>query len=480
MELPPELQTLINGLLRKIEVLEQEVSSLRQENASLKQEVADLRRQLGKDSSNSSKPPSSDGLGKKPRIAGSLRGVSGKKSGGQLGHKGDTLRRTETPDIIRTHTATTCAHCRSKLTASMASGVEKRQVFDMPTPRLEVTEHRAQIYTCTHCCDTTKAAFPEDVTSHVQYGPRIKAAAIYLNAQQLIPEDRVVEVMSDLFGAQGLCSASIVAWGTAKAETLMPFVDYIDALLVKAPVRHLDETGFRIGGKTQWLHVLSTAMLTAYRAAEKRGSIPTTLRGGIIVHDHFKPYYTLAGLRHGLCNAHHLRELKALIDIEKEPWAAKMSRLLLKASKAVARVKAQGATVLAERIKRRILSLYDAIVMHGWVFHEQLPPLAKPEGARGKRARRPGFNLLFRLRDFKHDVLRFLEDFAVPFTNNQAEQDIRMMKVKMKISGGFRTITGAQTFATLRSILSTARKQGWNILQTLSSPPECLIHAVVR
>ena len=478
MELSPELHALIEGLRNEIAGLKQEVSILRQENAGLKQEVADLRRQLGKDSSNSSKPPSSDGLGKKPRIAGSLRGQSDKKSGGQAGHKGDTLRRTETPDIIRTHTAATCAHCRSKLTAAMASGVEKRQVFDMPVPRLEVTEHQAQIYACAHCHGTTKAAFPEDVTSHVQYGPRIKAAAIYLNAQQLIPEDRVVEVMNDLFGAQGLCSASIVAWGIAKAGVLSPLVDHINALLATASVRHLDETGFRIGGKTQWLHVLSTAMLTSYRASEKRGSIPTTLRGGIIVHDHFKPYYTLAGLRHSLCNAHHLRELKALIEIEKEPWASKMSRLLLQACKAVARAKAQGSTMLAERIKRRILSLYDAIVMRGWLFHEQLPPLAKPEGARGIRAHRPGFNLLRRLRNFKNDVLRFLEDFAVPFTNNQAEQDIRMMKVKMKISGGFRTRAGAETFATLRSILSTARKQEWNILKTLSIPSEALIQAL--
>ena len=464
MELSSQLQALIEGL--------------RNEIAALKQEVADLRRQLGKNSDNSSKPPSSDGLGKKPRIAGSLRGSSDKKSGGQAGHKGDTLRRTETPDIIRTHTAATCAHCRARLTTKMATGVEKRQVFDMPVPRLEVSEHRAQNYTCAHCHGTTKAAFPEDVTSHVQYGARIKAAAIYLNAQQLIPEDRVAEVMNDLFGAKGLCSASVVAWGTAKAEALKPFVDYISKLLDTAPVRHLDETGFRIGGKTQWLHVLSTPLLTHYRACEKRGSIPQTLQGGVIVHDHFKPYYTLAGLRHALCNAHHLRELKALIEIEKEPWALKMFRLLLKACNAVATAKASGAVALVERIKRRILSLYDAIVMRGWLFHEQLPPLVKTLEPRGKRARRPGFNLLFRLRDFKKDILRFLEDFAVPFTNNQAEQDIRMMKVKMKISGGFRTKAGADTFATLRSGLSTARKQGWNILSSLLSPSEALISAV--
>ena len=224
--------------------------------------------------------------------------------------------------------------------------------------------------------------------------------------------------------------------------------------------------------------MLSTPLLTHYRASEKRGAIPRTLQGGIIVHDHFKPYYILAGLRHALCNAHHLRELKALIEIEKEPWASKMFRLLLKACKVVANAKASGAVVLVERIKRRILSLYDAIVMRGWIFHEQLPPLVTLPESRGKRARRPGFNLLFRLRDFKKDVLRFLEDFAVPFTNNQAEQDIRMMKVKMKISGGFRTKDGADTFATLRSALSTARKHGWNILNALLSPTDSLISAL--
>lgn len=478
MELSPELQASIEGLRREIAGLKQEVSGLRQENAALKQEVADLRRQLGKDSNNSSKPPSSDGLGKKPRIAGSLRGRSDKKSGGQVGHKGDTLRRTDKPDIIRRHTATCCAHCRAKLTAAMTTGVEKRQVFDLPEPRLEVTEHQAQIYTCEQCHGTTRAAFPEDVTSPVQYGSRVKAAAIYLNAQQLIPEDRVAEVMGDLFGAGLLCPASIASWSAAKAEEVKPFVDHVAALADHAPVRHLDETGFRVGGKTQWLHTASTLAWTHYRVSEKRGAIPTTLTGGIIVHDHFKPYYTLPDVEHALCNAHHLRELKALIEIEKEPWAKKMFRLLLKANKAVRRATAQGASVLAERVKRRILGLYDAIVSRGLAFHQQQPPLVKRTGARGKPARRPGHNLLIRLRDFKDDVLRFAFNFAVPFTNNQAEQDIRMMKVKMKISGGFRTQAGAETFAALRSVISTARKQRWGILKTLSSPPKTLIAAL--
>jgi transposase len=316
------------------------------------------------------------------------------------------------------------------------------------------------------------------VSAHVQYGARIRATAVYLNAQQLIPEDRVGEIMNDMLGAGLLCPASIAAWSTRKAAELAPFETHIAALVATAPVRNLDETGFRIGGKGQWLHTVSTLGVTHYRVTEKRGALLTTLDGGVIVHDHFKPYYTLPDVDHALCNAHHLRELKALIDIEKERWAKNMFRLLLKANKAVNRAAEHGAQVLAERIWRRIEALYDAIVARGIAFHEQQPPLGRRPGARGRLARRPGHNLVVRLRDYKDDVLRFAADFAVPFTNNLAEQDIRMMKVKMKISGGFRIMAGAQTFATLRSVCSTARKQGWNLLTALSTPAPALINAL--
>jgi transposase len=400
MNISPEAQAIIDGLMAQI--------------ALMKEEIAELRRRLGLDSSTSSKPPSSDGLKKAPRIFGSLRGTSGKVSGGQEGHKGDTLRRAEHPDIITRHTATSCAHCRAELKASMATRVEIRQVFDRPEPRLEVTEHQASVYTCAACHGTTRAAFPAGVTASVQYGERIKAAAIYLNHHQLIPEDRVADAMNDLFGARFLCPASVVARGIKKAEALKPFVEHITARIASAPVRHLDETGFRIGGKTQWLHGASTAALTHYRVAEQRGAIPT-LVGGVIVHDHFKPYFTLPNIQHGLCNAHILRELKALIEIEKEPWATKMFRLLLKANKAVRRAIADKKNILAERVTRRITGLYNAIVQRGLLFHEQQPPLCRRAGSRGKAPRRTGHNLLIRLRDFKGDVLRFLSDFNVPF-----------------------------------------------------------------
>lgn len=451
----------------RIASLEQSLSAALHEIALLRQEILALRRQLGKDSSNSGKPPSSDGLKKPPRVPGSLRGQSGKQGGGQAGHKGDTLRQVAEPDRTQVHDVSCCAHCRAGLTARMVCGVVRRQVFDLPEPRLEVTEHRALSYTCQACHGTTKAAFPEGVISPAQYGERIKGVAVYLNVAQLIPEDRVSEVLRELFGAARICSASIVAWGAKKAADFAGLASHVADLLAKVPVRHLDETGLRVGGRTQWLHTTSSLTMTQYRVCARRGDVPKTLVGGVIVHDHFKPYLKLAGVAHGFCNAHHLRELKALITIEKEPWAEKMSRLLRGALAAVHLAVKQRRASLTERIAGQINLGYDAIVEQGFAFHQAQPALERQKGARGRPPRRTGDNLLIRLRDHKADVLRFISDFAVPFTNNLAEQDIRMMKVKMKISGGFRTQHGADTFATLRSVISTARKQHWNIPQTM-------------
>jgi len=450
------------------------IDELRREIVSLRQEVADLRRQLGRDSSNSSKPPSSDGLAKKPRIAGSLRGKSGKKSGGQPGHKGGTLRRVATPDITVRHTASGCARCQAGLSAQMIIRVETRQVFDVPEPRLEVTEHQAEIYCCSQCREVTKAAFPDGVIGPAQYGGRLRGLAVYLNVQHLIPEDRVAEILDDMIGAKGLCAGSIITWGVRKAQEWQQVAARLKARLIREPVRHLDETGFRIGGKTCWLHNISTTAFTHYEVSAKRGAVPADLDGGIVVHDHFKPYYALPDLQHALCNAHHLRELKALTEIDREPWAQSMSAFLLATNTLVEQAVEQGKAALPKDVLERITQGYDEIVAAGLGFHQQQTPLVRKPGARGKPPRRIGHNLLIRLRDFKSDVLRFAADFTVPFTNNQAERDIRMMKVKMKISGGFRTMEGARTFAILRSVLSTARKQAKNILEALTLPAHML------
>jgi transposase len=471
MILAPEIRDLIDALRREIDVL-------RRENGALRDEVAELRRQLDKDSSNSSKPPSSDGLRKPPRRAGSLRSKSGKTSGGQIGHKGGTLKQVARPDFIERHEAQICGHCRAALTAAMATGAEKRQVFDLPEPRLEVTEHQASIYRCRRCRAQTRAAFPEGVTAPAQYGRRVKATAIYLNVQQLIPEDRVAQAMSDLFGANLLCPASLAAWGETLARQWRPVADHIAALTARAPVRHLDETGLRVAGKTQWLHTASTETLTSYRIKAKRGAIPKGFKGGVIVHDHFKPYYAMPHVAHALCNAHHLRELKALSEFDGEPWAGQMRNLLMEAAAAARNAVAGKKNALPTPVLRGLFKRYRAILKRGFAFHREQKPLARRPGARGRAPHRLGYNLLMRLHKFKGDALRFLYDLAVPFSNNQAEQDLRMMKVKMKISGGFRTIAGAQTFASLRSVISTARKHGWNILQTLLANPEQLVQRI--
>ena len=465
-----ELEQHLTTALGRIAELENKLADVTQENV-------ELRRQLAKNSDNSGKPPSSDGLKKKPRVSRSLRGKSGKKSGGQAGHRGDTLRQTLTPDVVERHEAAHCSACHGALTAAMAKGVEKRQVFDLPQPRLEVTEHQARVYCCAGCGATTTAGFPDGVNAQVQYGPRLRAAAVYCNVQQLIPQDRVCQLLRDLYGAVSLCAASVTNWVNAAARSLSGVSQHILGRLTQGGVRHLDETGLRVAGKLHWLHSVSDQGFTHYRVSARRGDVPSFLNGGTVVHDHWKPYYAhLSGVdAHALCGAHHLRELKAIEEIEKEPWAKAMSALLNRANRLKHQAQARGETQLSEPVRQDILARYQTILAQGFAFHERQPPLRKSPQGPGRKARRPGDNLLLRLRDFQHDVLRFIAEFAVPFTNNQAEQDLRMMKVRMKISGAFRTFQGAQTFADIRSVISTARKHRLNILGILAAPTDQII-----
>ena len=442
--------------------------------------LGELERRLGLNSTNSGKPPSSDGLNKPPagkkKRTRSLRKKSARKPGGQKGHKGETLRQVADPDATVDHYPETCQWCGSGLTPDMATGHGARQVFDLPEPRpLVVTEHRAHRCRCGHCGTYTRASFPVAITGPVQYGARIGAMVVYLSHYQLLPEDRLAELMKDLFGAE-LSPASLARRGGNSAESVQGVVDVIRELVKSAPVKHMDETGLRIAGRTQWLHVASTARLTFYRVSERRGSLLGGV-GGIVVHDHWKPYFTMEGVRHALCNAHHLRELQALIEIEKEGWARKMQRLLRRACHAVNLARERG-VALKPGLVERFRGCYDAITAEGIAFHEAQPPLAPRSSKakrRGSKPRRTGHNLLRRLQTHKEDALRFLINFAVPFTNNQAEQDGRMMKVKQKISGGFRSQKGAEDFATVRGFISTARKQGWNIIQALMENPKTLI-----
>ena len=455
--------------------LQAEITLLRSQNTALMARIAELERRLGLNSSNSGKPPSSDGL-KKPARVGSLREPSGKKTGGQKGHPGETLRRTATPDVTVDHYPHACTTCGGALTAAMATDHVARQVFDLPEPQpLIVTEHRAHRCCCAACGTQTRAAFPEGVAAPVQYGKRIGAFVLYLLHYQLLPEKRLAELMAHLFGVH-LVTATIARISQDCAQRFQSFADAVRDRVATAPVKHMDETGFRIGGKTQWLHIASTVLLTFYRVSQRRGSLLAHVTG-IVLHDHWKPYYTLKGVLHALCNAHHLRELKALVEIEKEDWARKMQGLLRRACHATNLAREQGVALkpgLIALIERR----YDKILAQGFVFHEAQPTLIPAEvkaRRRGRPPRRVGHNLLLRLGTRKQDVLRFLVDPLVPFTNNLAERDGRMMKLRQKISGGFRSEDGAKEFAVIRSLLSTARKQGWHILATLIGDPDRLL-----
>lgn len=452
------------------------IAALRAENAALKARMAELERRLELNSSNSGKPPSSDGL-KKPARVRNLRERSGKKPGGQMGHKGETLRQVTDPDVVVDHYPPACSTCGVGLDLETSVGHSVRQVFDLPEPQpLVVTEHRAHDCQCTACGAKTRAPFPDGVNAPVQYGARITAFVIYLLHYQLLPENRLAALMADLFGVK-VAAATIARMSRTCAERLRGFAATVRDLVAGAQVKHMDETGFRIGGKTQWLHVASTALLTFYRVCAKRGSLLANV-AGIVVHDHWKPYYTMQGVLHALCNAHHLRELKALVEIEKEEWARKMQRLLRRACHVTNRARERGVPIkprLIDCFERR----YDAILAEGLVFHEAQAPLVRAaiKGGgkrRGRAPRRTGHNLLLRLATRKNDTLRFLRDATVPFTNNQAERDARMMKLRQKISGGFRSLQGAMDFALIRSFFSTANKQGWNIIDALTHDPSNL------
>ena len=446
--------------------------------AQLEARIAELERQLGLNSGNSGKPPSSDGLKKKPVRVSSLRERSGKKPGGQKGHPGETLRQSESVDATINHFPKACAGCGEALSEAMATDHIARQVFDLPEPQpLIVTEHRAHSCRCAACGTQTRADFPPGVKAPVQYGARIAGIVVYLLHGQFLPEKRLAALMADLFGVQ-LSTATIAAMSQNCAARFESFATAIYARIAAAAVKHLDETGLRIGGKTQWLHIAATVLLTFYRIASKRGAMPENLTG-IGLHDHWKPYYTLEGIRHALCNAHHLRELKALVEIEKEDWARKMQRLLRLACHATNLARERGKP-LPPRLIALFERRYDAILTEGLAFHAAQPALVRPERtgkakARGRKRRRVGHNLLLRLSIRKQDVLRFLSDLTVPFTNNLAEQAARMMKLRQKISGGFRSAAGAADFAVIRSLLSTAKKQGWNMLDTLAADPKRLI-----
>ena len=443
----------------------QKIASLEKENQELRERIADLERSLGLNSKNSSKPPSSDGLKKEQRSK-SLRKKSGNKSGGQKGHKGYTLEQKIKPDKIINHqTPSSCHRCGREIKEEEVVEVRKRQVFEIPEPKIEVTEHRVEVKECPHCQATIQGQFPESVTAPVQYGSRLKTIVGYLQQEHFIPEARVTEIVQDLWGCP-ISKATVGNISKTLAQKISPVIEELSIQTKEAASKHLDETGLRIEGKTSWLHVVATKTMTWYRVSRNRKDLePLRQIKGIVSHDHYKPYYQLPAVQHSLCNAHHLRELKALSEIERESWAQGMTKLLLLANKYRHRY---GLAMIPIEIRDRLVKIYHSIVQRGLEYHQSLPPLERKNN-RGQIKRRKGHNLLRRFSNYEEDVLRFLYQSNSPFTNNQAERDIRMMKCKQKISGGFRSFEGAEDFAVIRSFISTAKKQGLNVLDSLTS-----------
>lgn len=463
-----DLPSSIKSYIKLLEVtIEQQEATIEQ----LQVRVDELESQLSKNSSNSSKPPSSDGFGRKPK---SLRGKSGKKPGGQKGHVGKGLSQTKHPDSVIIHSPLECDGCGADLAETTGACKEKRQVFDIPDPKIQVTEHQIEEKMCPCCGKITNGTFPNHVRGHVQYGTRLRSLVAYFSHEHFIPVKRLCDIFKDVFGVP-ISAGTCANVDKRLFNQLAPFEESLKAHLLACRVLHFDESGMRCEKKLHWIHVTSSSTATFYLFHPKRGREAIEAANilpqfdGVAVHDHWVPYFSFEQLKHGLCNAHHLRELIFIHEQKKESWAKEMHDLLLRANSEVERHLLQGA--LPGDILLQIEQDYHKILGKGFAYHDSLTPL--PKSKRGKQKQREGKNLLDRLKNKRDCTLRFTYDFSVPFTNNQGEQDIRMAKLKEKISGGFRNLlSGARIFCRVRGYLSTARKQGWNILEALGDAIE--------
>jgi transposase len=459
-------------LLALISLLITENQELHAQNAQLQARLQELEVQSKKDSHNSHIPPShsaSKGRG----VVKNSRRKTGRKVGGQPGHSGETLQMVAHPDKTVQHPVRECVQCRKDLHDQAVEGYERRQVVDFPPIVIEIVEHQAEVKTCSCGC-VNKGMFPDGVVGPVQYGPIIRSLGASLCSYQFLSYDRASELLEDLTGYR-VNESTLTTIHDRLFQNLASFEEQSKEELRGSAVIHNDETGVKCEGKRQWWHVTSPPDVTHYALDAKRGQealerieiLPQFT--GRSIHDGWASYFHYEQCQHGLCNAHHLRELTWFEEEEQAEWATDMKRLLLDSKQLVDEAQQQGRLRVDSEQLQQIEARYDEIIAEG-KKHNPLPE--RPPGQRGKLKKSKQRNMLERLDTHKESTLAFMHDCNVPFDNNLAERDIRMMKVKQKVSGTFRTKIGAQRFARIRGYLSTVKKHRGNVLKAIQQALE--------
>ncbi len=444
------------------------ITELRQRVAVLEAENADLKRRLGMDSTNSSRPPSSDSPFVKPAPR-SLRRASGKRSGGQPGHAGATLAQVGDPHETLRHEPGPCAGCGVDLAGAPEVGVQRRQVFDLPPMTVRVTEHQLIARRCV-CGITTCGTAPEGVTGPVQYGPRVTAIILYLYVGQFLSKKRTAQALAELFGTP-VAEGTVAAVATRAADGLAGFLAAVKDRIAQAEVAGFDETGLRVAGSLHWVHCARTDKHTLITCHPRRGRDGIDNAGvlqhfrGVAVHDAWAPYDTYPGVEHQLCCAHALRELQAVTEATPAGlwcWATQAADTLVAMQKLVADAIAEAADTLNP----------DALATQVHLFRSAVQTGLASTTARSTPLMRKHHALARRLADREPDYLRFTTDWRVPPDNNGSERDIRMIKLRQKVSGCLRTLPGARGFCAIRSYISTAAKHGKKLFDVLTQLAE--------
>jgi transposase len=464
--LPPYdvLAALVESLRQELADAVAALEETRAELGRARERIAELEARLAQTSRNSSKPPSSEGLGKPPPRKRSLRKKSGRKPGGQDGHEGTTLIQATRPDHIRRHEPPACGRCGAGLAGCPVTFVERRQVFDLPPMQVEVTEHQLIEREC-GCGHRTKAAAPGGAEAPVQYGPRIAAIIIYLYIGQFLSKKRTAQALAELFGVP-LSSGTVAAVTSRAAGRLDGFLEQARAEIAASEVAGFDETGFRVDGRLAWVHCARTGTHTLLmvhpkrgrKAIEAMGVLPAF--GGVAIHDAWSPYDSYANAEHQLCCAHVLRELQAVADAVPAGqwrWATQAAEAITAMQRLVTVAISQGHQAMDPATLADQVTRYRSAALIG----------ASQAKARKGKLMRKHHALARRLLDRQDDYLRFTTDFRIPADNNGCERDIRMAKLRQKVSGCLRTMSGARQFCAIRSYLSTAAKHGLTFFDAL-------------